>query len=308
MPTIQFLRMKWWLCIVVALFGGVFTASAKKSLMIAIDVEGLVDFSNLVEAGSQQGAVYDTIHTINDTIVRPLNEGNHRRRRQHGHLAIPHASRRTVFNNLDFTVEEPVHLTLTYVGYLNGNDQECEPILKEVQDKLKRALAAWLQAREDKMPLECVVGKVIWPPIGHKGIWLSYGVRVSHESEGDFLKLLNSIQGVLSGIDQEWNGPFRDARNNMQRDFFRRYRSLENVKLHISLGRFHKGYNLNPTTNAVFDLPKRYKVRIDELFEALPAIAQPTLRIRECALYVKDEEHHIERLQSFPLSEEILTQ
>jgi hypothetical protein len=273
------------LCLTIAL-------EAKKTLMIAINLNGLIDVSNLVDPIQKKGAVYDAVKNINETIIHPLNQ------------ASGSSSRgRATYRDIEFHSQSDLHMALAYVGNLEDNRaDEHDAIIEDLKNKLRSAIEQWVAEKSNKTALKCSLDKIIWPPLGHGGIWLSYDVKVSDESQKEMLGLINRIHSVLSTMHQEWYGPFRDVRTDEQR-FFPPLKSLEKAKLHVSIGQFNRGYTLDKETNSVFGLPvsERTKKSIDQKFQALPAPVQPNFDANQLVLYMKDEQHRVHVLEKVSL-------
>jgi len=256
-----------------------------KGLVVAVNLEGLIDCSNLVDAtGGARGVVHYRVDRINRTIIRPLNVN----------------TRRPRYNDLSFMVERPLHMTLAYIGALDDTDRAYTSIVGELKEKLQETISDWLRNRSDKKPLACTIDKIIWPPLGKQNVWLAYGVQIAPESQNDLLRLINDIQSVLSDMGQEYYGCFRDADNNQK--IFKSYSSLDAFKCHVSLGRFDRGYNLDQATQSVFGLPGTCRERIDDILLALPLPTQPHFDMRECALIIKDLNNVAQIAQVYPLS------
>jgi hypothetical protein len=243
-------------------------AIPNKGLVLAVNLEGLIDCSNLIGGRDTQGAVHNCIENINHTVVARLNR------------------RTQKYDNLSFTIEFPLHMTLTYIGYLDDKDPTYKSIIQDLKENITNAIKKWRNDRSDKGPLRCKIDTIIWPPIGTPHVWLAYSVQIAQESKEDFLKLLNGISSVLCDMNQEWFGAIRDVKN--QQKVFIFYKSLDTFHGHVSLARFDRPYTLDQEAEP-FGLPRgANKRRIDKLFKELPAPVKPDFEVKDISLFVKD--------------------
>lgn len=260
-------------------------AIPNKGLILAVNLEGLIDCSNLIDLqGGTQGAVYDVARTINSDIVATINR-----------------HRSTSVNNLSFSIEPPLHMTFAYIGYLDDTDVKYNHIVQDLKENVERAIRQWNRERINKGPLKAKIDTIMWPPLGRSNVWLTYRVQIADENKDDFLNLLNRIQSMLLSMNQEWYGAIRDVTDNQK--MFRRYKSLDAFKGHVSLGRFDRPYTINKVMESAFGLPARYKEPIDIRFNALPAPLKPDFEIAQVSLFIKDIASDISRVDAtFSLS------
>lgn len=265
---------------------------ATKTLMIAVNLNDMVDVSNVIDPNNNKGALYDAVNAINTTIIDPLNR-----------FGVESSQQSARYESIRFQRTPDLHMTLAYVGHIPANrESEYEAIVEDLKEELHIAIKKWLSERVDQSAMQCRVGTIIWPPKGHEGSWVSYGIQVRDDSQQDMLQLINTIQNTLSRLAQEWYGPFHDVRNNEQRLFLRK-RSLEDAGLHVSVARFKIGYNVNKESQSVFGLPSSAtnKKFIDDQFQALPRFKKSYFHATHCMLYMKDEHHHVQVLERFSL-------
>lgn len=262
---------------------------AKKTLILAIPLAGVIDFSNIINANDQTGALYNVVKDINETIIHPLNRTLGQRR---------------LYSDIQFQTQSQPHMTIAYIGYLpeDSSDQH-DSIIEDLKEVLERTVRRWIEQKSNKAPLKCSLDKVIWPPIGKDGKWLSYGVQVEDESKKDMLNLINTISDKIGDFAQDWSGPFNDLRSGAQM-MHRLRKSLDKAKLHVSLARFRNGYGQNKTTDSVFGLPpsQETKKTVDDYFGSLPAAKKPYFEANELALYINDDQaHKVQEIKRFSL-------
>lgn len=262
---------------------------AKKTLILAIPLAGVIDFSNIINANDQTGALYNVVKDINDKIIHPLNQAHGQRR---------------LYSDIQFQTQSQPHMTIAYIGYLpEDSSEQHDSIIKELKQVLERTVSRWIAQKSNKAPLKCSLDKVIWPPIGKDGRWLSYGVQVEDESKKDMLNLINTISDKIGDFAQDWYGPFNDLRTGAQITYTFR-KSIDKAKLHVSLAKFRNGYGQNKTTDSVFGLPpsQETKKSVDDYFGSLPPAKQPHFSVNELVLYLNDdEEHKVQEIKRFSL-------
>ena len=252
-----------------------------KSFIVAVPVKN-IDCSNLLGA---LGKVEQAVQAVNTQT------------HQSGHSA------------LKFSEEHLLHMTLVYVGGVDDTRSDYNEILKELKRFFHVIAENWMKQRSDQSVIKATVSPVIWPPLGKKKVsWLSYEVSMPKTGAADLLSFTNSMYIGVTNLNALHHDVLKNARGvPITRLTFDRFN--KELNMHVSLGRFNKRYANNEST--VFGVPSnRFKATIDNQFKALPDPVQPNFEVNELLLYMKDEEHHVQVLESFSLipKEEKLTQ
>jgi len=139
-----------------------------------------------------------------------------------------------------------LHITLAYIGHMNTVHSDYQTTMKKVKDAVETALNVWKGSIQCQ-PLVLKIGDILWPPFGaDKLIWVALEVKPESDEVGaSLLALLNQIQVGLAGVQSECKNCLEDKFGIAKE--FKPYNNLDEVGLHISIGR------LNPPF-AVYDV------------------------------------------------------
>lgn len=251
----------WWSCVHAGL----------KSFIVAVPVTN-IDCSNLLGESGKIGQA-----------VQAVNMQTHQRGR----------------SALKFSEEHLLHMTLVYVGGVDDSRSDYDEILNELKRFFGVIAQDWMAKRSDKSVIQATVSPVIWPPLGKKSVsWLSYEVSMPKAGATDLLSFTNSMYIGVTNVNALHKNALKNARGEpITRLTFDRFKELD---VHISLGRLNKRYAENEST--VFGVPAgQFKATIDNQFKALPDPVQPNFEVSQLVLYMKDEQHHVQVLESVSL-------
>ena len=251
-----------------------------KSFIVAVPVEN-IDCTNLIGSSTDDGKITEAVNAVN------------------------YATQQGYRSGLKFFPEQLLHMTLVYVGSVDDTYSNYDDLLKDLKRFFRTIAEGWMQKRQDKTVIKSSLTQLLWPPLGKKGSWLSYGVSMSKAGAKDLLAFTNSMRTGVSNLIYFYGNALKNAQGvSISRETIS---PLDALDLHVSLGRFNKGYSVDP--QGVFGVPTAFKEMIDTKFQALPVPLQPNFDVNELVLYMKNEQHQVQILEKFSLkSEDTLTQ